>query len=106
MLRQLDADRKRRLAWVHFGRLKGGDVFLCSFPRSELVDEFVGHVFNVPISTDFEHVENVLHEKQSTKRGAWSVGTRVKSERNYACFDSKSRITAINASTPSIGNAL
>ena len=23
---------------------------------------FVGHVFNVPISGDFEHVENVLHE--------------------------------------------
>ena len=22
----------------------------------------VGHVFNVPISRDFEHVENVLHE--------------------------------------------
>ena len=22
----------------------------------------VGHVFNVPISKDFEHVENVLHE--------------------------------------------
>ena len=22
----------------------------------------VGHVFNVPIPTDFEHVENVLHE--------------------------------------------
>ena len=24
---------------------------------------FVGHVFNVPIPRDFEHVENVLHEK-------------------------------------------
>ena len=24
---------------------------------------FVGHVFNVPIPKDFEHVENVLHEK-------------------------------------------
>ena len=24
---------------------------------------FVGHVFNVPISKDFEHVENVLHKK-------------------------------------------
>ena len=24
--------------------------------------EFVGHVFNVPNSKDFEHVENVLHE--------------------------------------------
>ena len=31
--------------------------------RAEVVKEFVGHVFNVPNPTDFEHVENVLHEK-------------------------------------------
>ena len=31
--------------------------------RSEVVREFVGHVFNVQNPRDFEHVENVLHEK-------------------------------------------
>ena len=44
--------------------------------RSEAVKEFVGHVFNVPNSRDFEHVENVLHEKitasprRESRRGA------------------------------------
>ena len=33
-----------------------------TFNRRAVVEEFVGHVFNVPISKDFEHVENVLHE--------------------------------------------
>ena len=34
-----------------------------SVNRRAVVKEFVGHVFNVPVSKDFEQVENVLHEK-------------------------------------------
>ena len=33
-----------------------------TFSQRAVVKEFVGHVFNVPISKDFEHVENVLHK--------------------------------------------
>ena len=29
----------------------------------------VGHVFNVPIFRDVEHVENVLHEKITSREG-------------------------------------
>ena len=44
--------------------------------RSEAVKEFVGHVFNVPNSRDFEHVENVLHEKITASPRRESFGLR------------------------------
>ena len=50
--------------------------------RNELVNKFVGHVFNVPNPREFEHVENVLHENHGhnvTDRGRflYEVGARL-----------------------------
>ena len=33
----------------------------------------VGHVFNVPNAKDFEHVENVLHERFATRNVAHAL---------------------------------
>ena len=35
----------------------------------------MGHVFNVPISRNFEHVENVLHEKTTIAQRRKTMAT-------------------------------
>ena len=66
---------------------------------------FVGHVFNVPISKDFEHVENVLHEsitgslRRESRNGA-SCYRNVKSAIDQLCW----RITLAAGSHRELGH--